>query len=53
VNVALNFYLVPTLSIDGAAWATVGTEVIVTAGCAIALRLSFPRQAGAVLPLAS
>jgi O-antigen/teichoic acid export membrane protein len=53
VNVALNFYLVPTLSIDGAAWATVGTEVIVTAGCAIALRLTLPRQTGAVLPLAS
>jgi O-antigen/teichoic acid export membrane protein len=53
VNVALNVYLVPTWSIDGAAWATVWTEVVVTAGCAVALRLSLPRQAGAALPLAS
>jgi O-antigen/teichoic acid export membrane protein len=37
VNLALNARLIPALSIDGAAWATIGTEVVVTAGCAIAL----------------
>ena len=36
-NVALNARLIPTLSIDGAAWATLGTELVVTAGCTIAL----------------
>lgn len=53
VNVALNAYLVPTQSIDGAAWATVWTEIIVTAGCAIALWRTVPRQTSAVLPVAS
>jgi O-antigen/teichoic acid export membrane protein len=47
VNLALNARLIPTLSIEGAAWATVGTEVVVTAGCVIALA-----RAGAVAPLA-
>lgn len=53
VNVGLNVYLVPTQSIEGAAWATVWTEIVVTAGCAMALSRAVPRQAGAVLPLAS
>jgi O-antigen/teichoic acid export membrane protein len=37
VNVALNARLIPAWSIDGAAWATLATEVFLTAGCAIAL----------------
>jgi O-antigen/teichoic acid export membrane protein len=37
VNVALNAWLIPALSIDGAAWATLGTEFCVTSGCAAAL----------------
>jgi O-antigen/teichoic acid export membrane protein len=37
VNVALNARLIPALSIVGAAWATLVTELVVTAGCAIAL----------------
>jgi O-antigen/teichoic acid export membrane protein len=53
VNVALNAYLVPALSIQGAAWATVWTEVIVTSGCALALWSGSPRRARAALPLAS
>jgi len=36
-NVAMNARLIPALSIDGAAWATLGTELIVTAGCVVAL----------------
>lgn len=36
-NLTLNARLIPALSIEGAAWATIGTEVVVTAGCAIAL----------------
>jgi O-antigen/teichoic acid export membrane protein len=38
VNVALNTRLIPAQSIEGAAWATVATEVFVTAGCVAALR---------------
>jgi O-antigen/teichoic acid export membrane protein len=37
VNVLLNATLIPSLSIDGAAWATVGTEVFLTLGCVWAL----------------
>jgi O-antigen/teichoic acid export membrane protein len=37
VNVVLNARLIPEMSIDGAAWATVGTELFLTAGCAVAL----------------
>src|SRR5207302_9153314 len=44
VNLALNARLIPALSIDGAAWATLGTEVFLTAGCAIALRASIRRR---------
>jgi O-antigen/teichoic acid export membrane protein len=36
-NIALNARLIPSLSIDGAAWATLWTEGLVTVGCAIAL----------------
>jgi O-antigen/teichoic acid export membrane protein len=37
VNVALNARLIPALSIDGAAWATFGTEAFLTAACLLAL----------------
>src|SRR5262249_13814300 len=36
-NLALNARLIPVLSIEGAAWATLGTELVVTAGCAAVL----------------
>jgi O-antigen/teichoic acid export membrane protein len=36
-NVLLNARLIPTFSIEGAAWATLGTEACLTAGCAILL----------------
>ena len=44
VNVALNARLIPAISIDGAAWATVGTELCLTAGCAVALWMSLARR---------
>jgi O-antigen/teichoic acid export membrane protein len=37
VNVALNAWLIPAWSIEGAAWATLGTEACLTAGCVVAL----------------
>jgi O-antigen/teichoic acid export membrane protein len=37
-NLALNAWLIPVLSIEGAAWATLGTELCVTSGCLVALR---------------
>jgi O-antigen/teichoic acid export membrane protein len=37
INLALNAWLIPAWSIDGAAWATLATEACVTAGCAAAL----------------
>jgi O-antigen/teichoic acid export membrane protein len=37
VNVVLNAQLIPAWSIDGAAWSTLGTELFLTAGCALAL----------------
>ena len=37
VNLALNAWLIPTLAIEGAAWATFGTELCLTGGCAAAL----------------
>jgi O-antigen/teichoic acid export membrane protein len=51
VNLALNAQLIPSLSIVGAAWATVWTEAAVTAGCAAALwsrRYQLRVQAAAV-----
>jgi O-antigen/teichoic acid export membrane protein len=35
VNVALNARLIPLLSIEGAAWATLATEMVLTAGCGV------------------
>ncbi len=37
VNVAMNAWLIPAWSIEGAAWSTVGTEAFLTAACALAL----------------
>jgi O-antigen/teichoic acid export membrane protein len=37
INIALNARLVPAWSIEGAAWATFGTELFLTAGCLVAL----------------
>lgn len=37
-NLALNAWLIPAFSIAGAAWATLGTEIVLTSGCVIALR---------------
>ena len=47
-NVALNAWLIPALSIEGAAWATLGTELVVTSGCAIALAALHPRNHSAL-----
>jgi O-antigen/teichoic acid export membrane protein len=46
-NVSLNARLIPLWSIEGAAWATLGTELVLTAGCVLALWvLRAPVQAG-------
>lgn len=37
VNVLVNAKLIPSLGMTGAAWATVWTEVFISAGCALAL----------------
>jgi O-antigen/teichoic acid export membrane protein len=37
VNLSLNARLIPVLSIEGAAWATIGTELVVTVGCTAVL----------------
>jgi O-antigen/teichoic acid export membrane protein len=37
VNLGVNAWLIPSLAIVGAAWATLATEVVLTAGCAAAL----------------
>lgn len=42
-NVAMNARLIPALSIEGAAWSTLGTEAIVTLGCAAAIATSARR----------
>jgi len=36
-NVVLNARLIPAMSIAGAAWATLGTEAVVTVGCLVGL----------------
>jgi O-antigen/teichoic acid export membrane protein len=36
-NVVLNARLIPSMSIEGAAWATLATEVLLTVGCILAL----------------
>jgi O-antigen/teichoic acid export membrane protein len=37
INIGLNAHLIPNWSIEGAAWATFGTELFLTAGCLLAL----------------
>lgn len=37
LNIGLNAWLIPAASIDGAAWATAGTEAFLTIGCVVAL----------------
>jgi O-antigen/teichoic acid export membrane protein len=54
-NIALNARLIPALSLAGAAWSTLGTEVLLTIGCVIALwmriaRPSADRLTATVLP---
>jgi O-antigen/teichoic acid export membrane protein len=49
VNVALNARLIPAVSIDGAAWATLGTELFLTAGGAIALSAVASKRGGAAV----
>lgn len=49
VNVALNAVLIPSASIVGAAWATLGTEVFLTLGCAAALAFRDAAQADSVV----
>jgi O-antigen/teichoic acid export membrane protein len=49
-NVALNARLIPSMGIDGAAWATVATELVITFGCVVALaRISDPSAITQVL----
>jgi O-antigen/teichoic acid export membrane protein len=49
VNIGLNVQLIPVLSIDGAAWATLGTEVFLTAACVVGLQVVAVRRAGAMV----
>jgi O-antigen/teichoic acid export membrane protein len=48
VNVLMNSRLVPAWSIEGAAWATLGTELFLTAGCVVELWFMTARASGAV-----
>jgi O-antigen/teichoic acid export membrane protein len=49
VNVLMNSQLVPAWSIEGAAWATLGTELFLTAGCVVQLWFVMARASGAVV----
>jgi O-antigen/teichoic acid export membrane protein len=44
INLALNARLVPSLGIEGAAWATLWTEIVVTMGSALALWAALSRR---------
>jgi O-antigen/teichoic acid export membrane protein len=37
-NVLVNAWLIPSFAIEGAAWATLGTEAVLTAGCLVVLK---------------
>jgi lipopolysaccharide exporter len=50
VNVALNSRLIPARSLDGAAWATVATELFLTIGCVTALGVLRVQAASPALP---
>ena len=49
-NVALNAWLIPARGIEGAAWATLLTEAILTAGCSVALGARNPARAAGTAP---
>jgi O-antigen/teichoic acid export membrane protein len=49
VNIGLNAQLVPALSIDGAAWATLGTEVFLTVACGVGLQVAALRRSSAMV----
>jgi O-antigen/teichoic acid export membrane protein len=53
INVALNARLIPIWSIEGAAWATLGTEMVLTTGCAVALWTARAPSLTRPLPLAT
>ncbi|HEX3646585.1 MAG TPA: flippase [Vicinamibacterales bacterium] len=53
INVALNARLIPIWSIEGAAWATLGTEMVLTTGCAVALLTARAPSLTRPLPLAT
>ena len=47
INVVLNARLIPLWSIEGAAWVTLATEMVLTAGCSLALwSMRAPAQTG-------
>jgi O-antigen/teichoic acid export membrane protein len=50
INVALNARLIPRWSIAGAAWATLGTEMFLTAGCGVGLWVLRSGRSGAAVP---
>jgi O-antigen/teichoic acid export membrane protein len=52
-NVALNARLIPTLSMNGAAWATLATEALLTAGCAGILAWARSRRPAAAAAVAA
>jgi O-antigen/teichoic acid export membrane protein len=43
-NVALNARLIPALSLNGAAWTTLATEALLTAGCVAVLARARSRR---------
>ena len=53
-NLALNARLIPTQSIEGAAWATLLTETVVTGGCLLGIRsrLAWRKALASTAPLA-
>jgi len=48
-NLAMNAQLIPAASIEGAAWATLGTELLLTAGCLAALWSIATKPRGAIV----
>jgi O-antigen/teichoic acid export membrane protein len=53
VNVALNTRLIPALSLNGAAWSTLATEALVTAGCIGILARTRSRRPAAAAAVAA
>jgi O-antigen/teichoic acid export membrane protein len=48
LNLLLNWRLIPSIGMSGAAWSTVWTEVFLTVGCCIALSRAVPAPESAV-----